>query len=191
MRYPVGKSGTREEFELKWYNAQAFGNKTSYGYHDGADYNLKTGGNTDLGQPLYAIADGTVKYYHRNSHPTTGFGIHLVVEYDTPFGKRWCHYAHCSEKDFTGEVKQVKEGEKIAVLGRSGTTWGHLHFSVYTVDPVTLYNGIDSIATSRVKLNASWEAPTPFLNAWYDLDVNGREAVEPKVIIKDRITQQE
>ena len=185
MRYPVSKSGTREDFETHWYNAQGFGNQTSYGWHEGADYNLKTGGDTDLGEPLYAIADGTVKYYHKNSHPTTGFGLHVVVEHDTPFGKRWCHYAHCGVKDFTAQVKSVKEGDKIAELGKSGTSWGHLHFAVYKVDPATLPNGIDTIASTRTKLNDWWDDPTPFLNAWYAMNVNGLEPVDPEIIIND------
>ena len=183
MRYPVG-NGTREDFELHWYNAQGFGNQTSYGYHEGADYNIKTGGDTDLGQPLYAIADGTVKYYHRNSHPTTGFGLHVVVEVDSPWGKRWCHYAHCAEKGFVGEVREVKEGDKIGEIGKSGTTWGHLHFAVFKVDPATLPNGIDSIASSQAKLN-QWEDPTEFLNLWYGMGVSGLEPVDVETIIND------
>ena len=185
MRYPVTQSGTREDFEKLWYNAQDFGNKTSYGWHEGCDYNLKTGGDTDLGENLYAIADGKVTYYHQNSHPTTGFGIHVVTEHDTPFGKRWCHYAHCAVKDFTAEVKDVKEGDKIAEVGKSGTRYGHLHFSVFTIDPGTLPNGIDSYASSMVKLNDWWESPTDFLNAWYAMNVNGREPVTPEQIITD------
>lgn len=54
MRYPVGQSGTREEYDKLWYSAQGFGAKTSYGFHEGEDFNLKTGGDTDLGQPLFS-----------------------------------------------------------------------------------------------------------------------------------------
>jgi len=184
MRYPVG-IGTREDFENNWYNAQGFGNQTSYGWHEGCDYNLKTGGDTDIGQPLYAIADGTVKYYHQNSHPTTGFGIHVVVEHDTPFGKRWCHYAHCQVKNFTSEVTEVKEGDKIAEVGKSGTRYGHLHFSVFTIDPGTLPNGIDSYAKTKTELNKNWIDPTEFLNLWYGVLVTGLKPVDVETIIND------
>ena len=184
MRYPVG-DGTREDFEKYWYNAQAFGNQTSYGWHEGCDYNLKTGADTDLGQPLYAIADGKVSYYHKSSHPNTGFGIHIVTEHDTPWGKRWCHYAHCSASNFLNQPVDIKEGKKIAEIGKSGTSAGHVHFSVYKIDPANLPNGIDTYAKTKTQLNDWWQDPTEFLNLWYAMGVSGQEPVEPKVIIND------
>lgn len=153
MRYPVGKSGN--SLDSAWYNAQPFGNQTSYGYHEGDDFNLKTGGDSDLGQPLYAVADGKIAYYHNASHPTSGFGRHMVLECDTSRGKRWYHYAHCQE--ITAGVKEVKEGDVIGKLGKSGTVYAHLHFAVFKVDPMTLSNGIDSIAKTQTQLNSNWE----------------------------------
>ena len=163
MRYPVGQSGTKEEFDKLWYNAQDFGAKTSYGFHEGTDLNLKTGGDTDLGQPLYAVANGKIVYYHDASHPTTGFGRHMVLECQTPFGVRWYHYAHCQE--ITAKVKDVTEGEIIGKLGKSGTTYAHLHFAVFKVDPSTLRNGIDTIAKTEDELNKWWENPFLTLNS--------------------------
>lgn len=148
MRYPVDNWS-------KWYNAQPFGTPTSYGYHEGDDLNLSTGGDTDLGQPLYAVAMGKIVYFHNNSHPTTGFGRHMVLQVETSIGRRWYHYAHCDS--ITAETKEVPEGTKIGVLGKSGTTSAHLHFAVFKVDPSTLYNGIDSIAKTTTNLNAWWE----------------------------------
>lgn len=153
MRYPTGSSN--KDFLDNWYDAQPFGSKTSYGYHEGHDYNQKTGGDTDLGQPLYAVADGKIVYYHNASHATTGFGRHMVLECMTSRGKRWYHYCHCQE--MTSQVKDVKEGDVIGKLGKSGTTAAHLHFSVFKVDPSTLYKGIDSIAANSSNLNAWWE----------------------------------
>lgn len=163
MRYPVGQLGTKEEFEKFWYSAQRFGEKTSYGFHEGEDFNLKTGGDSDLGQPLYAVANGKVKYYHEGSHPTTGFGKHMVLECNTPFGTRWYHYAHCEE--ITNKTKDVSEGEVIGKLGKSGTTYAHLHFAVFKVDPPTLRNGIDTIAKTQDELNKWWENPFLTLNS--------------------------
>lgn len=163
MRYPVSASGTKEEFDKFWYSAQKFGEKTSYGFHEGEDFNLKTGGNTDLGQPLYAVANGKIKYYHDGSHPTTGFGKHMVLECQTPFGTRWYHYAHCEE--ITNKVKDVSEGEVVGKLGKSGTTYAHLHFAVFKTDPSTLRNGIDTIAKTEDELNKWWENPLLTLNS--------------------------
>jgi len=153
MRYPCGTSNA--DFIKNWYNAQPFGSKTSYGYHEGEDYNLKSGGNSDLGQPLVAVADGKIVYYHNASHPTTGFGKHMVLECETSKGKRWYHYCHCQE--ITSKITDVKEGEVIGKLGKSGTTFAHLHFTVFKVDPAKLYKGIDSIALNTTNLNTWWE----------------------------------
>ena len=153
MRYPLGKDN--QDFLNRFYSAQEFGKPTSYGFHDGEDYNTRTGGDSDLGEPLYAVADGKIVYYHNNSHPSTGFGRHMVLQCETPRGTRWYHYCHCLE--LTAQVKEVKEGEVIGKLGKSGTTVAHLHFSVFKVDPSSLYKGIDSIAKTQADLNAYWE----------------------------------
>lgn len=155
MRFPVGL-GTQEDFAERWYIATPFGYpEPLYGFHEGEDINLKTGGDTDLGQPLYAVADGKIVFFHNSSHPTTGFGRHMVLECETSRGKRFYHYAHCQE--ITSEVKTVKQGDVIGKLGKSGTKYAHLHFSVFKVDPSTLVKGIDSIAVNTTNLNAWWE----------------------------------
>lgn len=153
MSYPVGRPG--RTLDPLWYDAQPFGTPTSYGFHEGPDYNLKTGGNSDLGQPLYAVADGKIVYYHNSSHPTKNFGRHMVLECETSRGKRWYHYAHCQE--ITATIKTVKEGDIIGKVGISGTTVAHLHFAVYKVDPSTLPQGIDTIAKTKQQLNDWWE----------------------------------
>ena len=162
MRYPVGQLGTKEEYDKFWYDAQGFGVKTDYGYHDGCDINLKSGGDSDLGQLLYAVGDGKIVYYHDNSHPTTGFGKHMVLYCQTPLGDRWYHYAHCQE--ITATVKEVKRGDVIGKLGKTGTQYAHLHFSVFKVDPKTLRSGIDTIAKTITELNSWWEDPFVTLN---------------------------
>ena len=154
--------GTKDEFDKFWYDAQGFGVKTDYGYHEGCDFNLKTGGDSDLGQLLYAVGDGKIVYYHDNSHPTTGFGKHMVLYCQTPLGDRWYHYAHCQE--ITATVKEVKKGDVIGKLGKTGTQYAHLHFAVFKVDPKTLRGGIDTIAKTITELNSWWEDPFVTLN---------------------------
>lgn len=154
MRYPVASSTA--DFQANWYNPQPFGTPTSYGFHEAEDYNKKTGGDTDLGSPLYAVADGTITYFHNNSHPTSGFGKHMVLRCNTSRGPRWYHYAHCLE--LTAETKTVTEGQEIGKLGKSGNSpLAHLHFATFKVDPSTLPQGIDTIAKTSVQLNDWWE----------------------------------
>lgn len=164
MQFPVG-DGSKLAFERDWYIAQGFGNPTSYGYHEGLDINLRSGGDSDLNQPLKMIADGKIFYYHFSSHPTNTFGRHLVYRIDGPWGSRWVHCAHCTDQDFktTGEFPQ---GAMIARLGKSGTPYAHLHFSVFKVDPATLGGGIDNIANTQTELNQVWEDPLTFINTW-------------------------
>jgi hypothetical protein len=163
MRFPVGKLGTKEEFSREWYDAQPFGTKTSYGFHEGPDMNLKSGGDSDLGEPLYAVNKGRIVYYHNESHPNANFGRHMVLECNTPLGRRWFHYAHCQE--ITARQKDVEKGEIIGKLGKSGTSSAHLHFAVFKVDPGTLPQGIDTIAKSQQQLNDWWEDAFITLNS--------------------------
>ena len=51
--FPVGKPDAKG-----YYNAQAFGKNN----HLGDDWNAVTGGNSDLGDPIYAIANGKVTF---------------------------------------------------------------------------------------------------------------------------------
>ena len=168
MRYPVTNTGSKEDFVKDWYIAQGFGAKTSYGYHEGVDINLRSGGDTDLGQELKAIAKGKIVYYHYASHPSSGYGRHLVLKIDGAWGTRWVHYAHCMEQDFTKEVKEVNEGDIIARLGKSGTPYAHLHFAILKIDPITL-GGIDNIANTTEELYQVWENPLEFIDKWMNV----------------------
>lgn len=164
MIYPVG-DGTKQTFENLWYVAQGFGNPVpAYGYHEGADINLKTGGDTDLGQELKSIAAGRITNYHYGSHPSTGFGRHIIYRIEGAWGTRWVHYAHCQDVGFLNSAQDVVEGQVIARLGKSGTPYAHLHMSIFKVDPATF--GIDNVANTTTELNQYWEDPIAFLNTW-------------------------
>jgi murein DD-endopeptidase MepM/ murein hydrolase activator NlpD len=166
MRYPVSATGTKEAFEKDWYIAQEFGKATTYGFHEGVDINLKTGGDTDFNQELKAIAKGKIIYYHYMGHPTSGFGRHLVLKIDGAWGTRWVHYAHCNDLNFTASVKDVNEGDIIARLGKSGNSpSAHLHFAIFRVDPASV-GGIDNFANNLTELNSVWEDPIKFINTW-------------------------
>lgn len=152
MKYPVAN------YKEKWYDAQPYGSPTSYGYHEGADINLKSGGNTDLGQPLYAIADGVVSSIHNHTTANT-FGNHLHIQHDGPWGSVWSHYAHC--QSLVVKVGQsVKEGDLVGYLGKSGTTLAHLHFCIKLMP-----TGIDAIARTKEDL-AKWTDPILFIEKW-------------------------
>ena len=158
MRYPVNN------FKSEWnvVAGNPFGKATTYGFHEGVDINDNGGGNSDLGKEIFAIANGELQYWHGGKHPTTGFGYHSVYRIDGSWGTRWVHQAHCMT-DLTPAVKAVSENEKIARVGNSGTTYAHIHFSVFKVDPAGLPNGIDTIAKTQQQLNDWWEDPIAFI----------------------------
>jgi len=148
MRYPVNNWDN-------WYIAQGFGVQTSYGYHEGDDINLKSGGDSDLGQPLLAIADGQITSIHSHITKPT-FGIHLHLKINTPFGERWAHYAHCN-KVYVEEGSMVIEGQPIAEVGKTGTDVAHCHFAIKKQP-----TGIDGIAKTKEDL-LKWENPIKFI----------------------------
>jgi len=170
MRYPVGK-GTAD-FLTNWYNAQGYGVKTSYGYHEGDDYNLRSGGNTDLGQPIYAITDGEVSSLHDHA---TGFGRHLHIFH--PSFKVWSHYAHLQDIQVV-PGQQVREGQQIGTLGKSGTEYAHLHFAIKNQP-----TGVDGIAKTLADLS-KWENPTEFIKK--HLSTGGNMPNELEVCMADR-----
>lgn len=180
MIYPVG-NGTREDFEANWYIAQGFGVVTNYGFHEGIDINLRTGGDTDLDKEIKAIANGRIVYYHYASHPTTTFGRHNVYRIEGAWGVRWIMNAHMGEQDFVKEVKDVNEGVIIGRIGKSGTPYAHDHMSIFKVDPATI-GGIDQIARNTTDLNNWWEDPIAFINTW----IQPPTPTNPEPVITDQ-----
>lgn len=170
FQYPVG-DGTRETFEKEWYVALGFGAKTDYGYHDGADINLKTGGDTDHGKPLFAIADWKIAYYH-NSHPESGFGTHFIYQVESPFGTRWIHSAHTQKPLDWTKVTSGQKGQKLAEIDKTGRPRlilpAHVHLTVFKKDPSGLPHKIDSIFKTLKDLNEWCEDPIDFFKKWDD-----------------------
>lgn len=165
MQPPVAKTWT--EYKANWKIDRFFGQKVQetngYWYHEGLDLNLKTGGDTDLGFPLYAVGDGRIVYYHRYTHASTSgtYGRHLILKLDDfPL---WVHYAHLDDQDFMNKTVNVKEGDIVGRIGKSGTILAHLHFSIYKKDPV---GNIDRWARSRTELSEWWVDPAELFETW-------------------------
>lgn len=168
MQPPVAM--TWAEYEANWKIDRIFGQKvqesTYYWYHEGFDLNLKTGGDTDLGFPVYAVGRGRVVYYHRYTHANTpgSYGRHLILKLDDlPL---WVHYAHLADDGFINQTINVAEGTRLGKIDKSGLVVGakaHLHFSVFKKDPV---GNIDRWARSRAELNEWWVDPAELFETW-------------------------
>lgn len=78
---------------------------------------------TTRGTPVFATADGTVKYAKRRG----GFGLVVALEHEYGYETLYAHMAKMSVK--AGE--QVKRGQKIGEVGNTGrSTAPHVHYEV-------------------------------------------------------------
>ncbi|MEM6687327.1 MAG: M23 family metallopeptidase, partial [Bacteroidota bacterium] len=116
--YPVGKPNAKG-----YYNAQKFQENN----HLGDDWNGTGGGNTDLGDPIYTIANGYVTFAEDYGG---GWGnvIRIVHKYKGKYYESL--YAHC-DKMLVKKGDFVKKGTKIGTIGNAnGAYYAHLHFEI-------------------------------------------------------------
>jgi len=145
--FPVGKPNAEG-----YYNAQGFGGKK---HHLGDDWNGNAGGNNDLGDPIYAVANGIVtEAFDRKG----GWGpIVRVVHYHK--GKFYeSLYAHCNEM-YVSAGQPVRRGQKIATIGNIGGKYlAHLHFEIRSEPDMPLGGGYSTNNTGYLN-------PTSFIKA--------------------------
>jgi murein DD-endopeptidase MepM/ murein hydrolase activator NlpD len=120
--YPLGS-----ENGALAYNAQPFTENN----HLGDDLNGIGGENSDLGDPIYAVADGAVLFAGEGG---PGWGNVIIVLHAIEDGgaRRYVqsYYAHCDTiLAQTGEA--VHRGQQIAAVGTGGGRYfAHLHFEM-------------------------------------------------------------
>ncbi len=157
------------------YNAQKFWdmNATRGGHHTGDDLNGIGGMNTDLGDPVFATADGLVLYA---GEPSAGWGKLVVVAHKTLDG-RTLHsmYAHLNRIDVSiGTL--VARGGKIGMVGTANGYYpAHLHFEIRVSDSVDIgagyasnpLNRLDPMGTVNALRNAGADelSPSPLAQA--------------------------
>ncbi len=116
--FPVGKPNAKE-----YYNAQKFGENN----HLGEDWNGIGGGNTDLGDTIYSIANGYVSEI-KNYNGNWGNVIRIIHAYNNQYYESL--YAHC-QSFLVAKNTFVKKGSPIATIGNcNGTYLAHLHFEI-------------------------------------------------------------
>lgn len=143
--FPVAKPNAKG-----YYNAQPFGANN----HLGDDWNAITGGNSDLGAPIYATANGYVNFANDIG---SGWGKVIRIWHTTIDGVVVeSVYAHCDTM-LVERGQYVFKGDKIATIGNAdGIYLAHLHFEIR--DDVTLPIGAGYAAQTEGYLD-----PTNFI----------------------------
>lgn len=140
------------------YNAQPFWemNTRRGGHHTGDDLNGIGGMNTDLGDPVIAVADGLVVYA---GDPSPGWGNVVILNHRTATGAMLqSMYAHLDRIDVVpGEL--VARGQRIATVGTAhGLYPAHLHFEMRAGDGVDIGAGYAMEPLNRLDPHATVSA---------------------------------
>ncbi len=126
------------------YNAQPFLTTR----HLGDDINGIGGEDSDLGDPVYAAADGKVIYA---GWPSDGWGNVVILLHELPDGK--------SIETFYGHLKQVfvpvgsivRRGEELGSVGKGdGRYLAHLHFEIRDYSTISAGAGYGDSAMGRL-----------------------------------------
>jgi Peptidase family M23 len=120
--FPIGSEGGAFA-----YNAQRF----TENRHLGDDLNGIGGENSDLGDPVFAVADGQVSFAGE-AGPGWGNVIILLHAYEENGTRKFVqsYYGHV-ETILVARKQKVRRGEQIATIGTAdGKYWAHLHFEM-------------------------------------------------------------
>lgn len=124
--YPVGEKEfvtEKNDWWDDWYNAQDFGENR----HLGEDWNKKTGGNTDCGEPVFAAAEGKIVFAEDAGE---GWGNVIIIEHVAEDGtKIQSLYGHL--ETISKNSGDVKRREQIGTIGGANGRYPcHLHFEI-------------------------------------------------------------
>ncbi len=132
------------------YNAQVFwaNNPKRGGHHTGDDFNGIGGMNTDLGDPLYAIANGRVIY---RGEPSPGWGNTLILAHRTPEGSTLLTmYAHMDQMH-VALGSTIPMGQIIGTVGNAHSRYpAHLHLEIHDSTGIHIGAGYTSKPGDRI-----------------------------------------
>jgi hypothetical protein len=125
-------------------------------WHTGEDWNGLGGGDSDLGDPVHATANGQViasDYY------TPSWGNIVFIQHQMPNGDNvWSQYAHLRERSVAAG-DYVARGQRLGTIGKGqGNYPAHLHFEIRRrqLEP-------DTWGLSRAQVLACYAHPTEFI----------------------------
>ena len=163
------------------YNAQPYwsDNKQRGGHHTGDDLNGIGGMNTDLGDPVYAIANGLVVY---RGEPSPGWGKTLILAHRVPDGKILLSmYAHL-DSNFSPYGDLIHLGESVGTVGTANLNYpAHLHLEIRDSTGVHIGHGYTSSSGECIdptKVIESYLAAAPHSLTDSPLAIVLRERIE-------------
>jgi murein DD-endopeptidase MepM/ murein hydrolase activator NlpD len=173
--YPVGKPNADGYYKAR-------GLRLREPRHYGEDWNGRTGGDSDLGDPVYAIADGIVTLAanlrggwgnvvltrHAYRDPSSG----QVKYIDTLNGHL--------DKIMVSQGQLVKRGQQIGTIGsNSGMYPAHLHFEIR--HDISIGMGRSNVPADLVH----WADPTQFIDQYRKLNREWRPVTVPTGTYKE------
>ncbi len=173
--FPVGNpdgrgsyTGTDGKTHVGWRIAAKFldpSYKKDFGwYHPAEDWNGVGGGNTDFGQPVYALSEGRVVGVCDIGFPTFGKGVEVAIEHKLPNGDHvFSVYSHMN----TSLVVEGQDVDRRQQVGAIGTEHGrypaHLHLEVRkTYTHCFAWPGGSDAALEQIE--REYLAPSQFIN---------------------------
>ena len=137
------------------YNAQPFLTTR----HLGDDFNGLGGEHSDLGDPVYAIADGMVIY---SGWPSDGWGNVVIAVHKLPDGRLVeSFYGHLDRID-TLVGAQIRRGEQVGTVGNANRRYfAHLHFELRTSPTLDCGAGYADSGLDRLNGCLLYTSPSP------------------------------
>lgn len=148
--YPVGPPDGRGYYLARGFRANG---------HLGEDWNGRGGGNTDLGDPVYAAAHGVVVF---SKDQREGWGNVVIIRhaYRESSGRIQyvdSLYGHLDRRQVALH-ETVRRGQQIGTIGTNrGMYWAHLHFEIRK----NLNIGMNRAEFARNGSN--YHSPSPFI----------------------------
>lgn len=132
-------------------------------WHPGEDWNGVGGGDSDLGDPVYAVAHGLVI----TAYSFETWGNVVLLEHVLPTGEKvWSQYAHLNDMVVNkGDI--VRRGEVIGTIGKGGDHRfvAHLHFEIRLRNlPASKWGW--KTAEDREKVLRYYAHPTNFIKSY-------------------------
>lgn len=173
--FPVGKPNADGYYKARGLRLRA-------PQHFGEDWNGRSGGDSDLGDPVYAIADGIVTFAH---NVRTGWGNVVLTRhaYRDPASGQIKYIDTLNghlDKIMVKTGQPIKRGQQIGTIGSNfGMYPAHLHFEMrHNITIGMARNGVPSDMVN-------WADPTEFINKHRKLNREWRPVAVPTGTYQD------